>query len=85
VEPARRGRHSTCDAGGGAWRVGPEVLVIGVDLDPAMCRKARAHVAAGGGAMDCSEGRMEDVPLPDAAVDVVLSNGFLNSPSASGA
>jgi SAM-dependent methyltransferase len=61
-----------------AWRVGPEGRVIGVDLNPAMCRKARAHVAAGGGALDCREGRMEEIPLPDAAVDVVLSNGVLN-------
>lgn len=61
-----------------AMRVGPSGRVIGVDLNPAMCRKAKAHAAATGMAMECREGRMEDIPLPDASVDVVISNGVIN-------
>ncbi len=61
-----------------SWRVGPKGKVIGVDLNPAMCLKAQAHAAATGSAMECHEGRMEDIPLPDASVDVVISNGVIN-------
>lgn len=61
-----------------AWHVGPTGRVIGVDLNPAMCRKAETHAAATGAAMQCREGRMEDIPLPDASVDVVISNGVIN-------
>ena len=28
--------------------------------------------------MECREGGMENIPLPDAAVDVVISNGVIN-------
>ena len=34
--------------------------------------------AATGTTMECHEGRMEDIPIPDASVDVVISNGVLN-------
>ena len=61
-----------------AWQVGPTGGVIGVDLNPTMCRKAEAHAAASGMRMACHEGRMEDIPLPDATVDVVISNGVIN-------
>src|SRR2546425_10930753 len=61
-----------------AWPVGPTGPVIGIDLNPAMCRKAEAHAAASGVRMACHEGRMEDIPLPDASVDVVISNGVIN-------
>jgi SAM-dependent methyltransferase len=61
-----------------SWAVGLEGRVIGVDLNPAMCRKAKAHLKEGGATMDCYEGRIEDVPLPDASVDVVISNGVIN-------
>src|SRR5256886_12552410 len=60
------------------WQVGPTGRVIGVDLNPTMCRKAEAHAAASGVRMACHEGRMEDIPLPDASVDVVISNGVIN-------
>jgi len=52
--------------------------VVGVDLNPAMCLKAQAHAATTGAKMECHPGRMEDIPLPDAAVDVVISNGVIN-------
>ena len=60
------------------WQVGPTGRVIGLDLNPVMCRKAIAHAAAAGTTMQCREGRMEDIPLPDRSVDVVLSNGVIN-------
>jgi ubiquinone/menaquinone biosynthesis C-methylase UbiE len=43
-----------------------------------MCLKAQAHAAATGSSMECHEGRMEDIPVPDASVDVVISNGVIN-------
>ncbi|NIR43313.1 MAG: methyltransferase domain-containing protein [Gemmatimonadetes bacterium] len=58
--------------------VGPTGKVIGIDLNPAMCLKAQAHAATTGTSMECHEGRMEDIPLPDASVDVVISNGVIN-------
>lgn len=61
-----------------SWRVGPTGRVVGVDLNPAMCVKAQAHATAAGTRMECREGRMEDIPLPDASVDVVISNGVIN-------
>jgi SAM-dependent methyltransferase len=61
-----------------SWQVGPGGRVIGVDLNPTMCAKAQAHVAATGMRMECREGSMESIPLPDAAVDVVISNGVIN-------
>jgi SAM-dependent methyltransferase len=61
-----------------SWSVGPTGQVVGVDLNPAMCLKAQAHAAAAGSRMECHEGRMEDIPLPDASVDVVISNGVIN-------
>jgi len=60
------------------WQVGARGQVFGVDLNPHMCAKAEAHAALAGGAMDCRQGTMEDVPLPDASVDVVISNGVIN-------
>jgi SAM-dependent methyltransferase len=59
-------------------RVGSEGVVIGIDLNPAMCDKAQAHVAESGVQMECREGRMEDIPVDDESVDVVISNGVLN-------
>jgi arsenite methyltransferase len=61
-----------------SWRAGPTGKVIGVDLNPSMCLKAQAHAAATGTDMECHEGRMEDIPLPDESVDVVISNGVIN-------
>lgn len=61
-----------------ARRVGPTGKVIGVDLNPAMCEKARANLAEDGAEMECHPGRMEAIPLEDESVDVVLSNGVIN-------
>jgi arsenite methyltransferase len=61
-----------------SWQTGPGGRVIGVDLNPAMCVKAQAHAAATGARMECREGSMESLPLPDASVDVAISNGVIN-------
>jgi SAM-dependent methyltransferase len=60
------------------WQVGPAGRVIGIDLNPAMCVKAQAHAASTGIQMECRQGPMEDIPLPDASADVVISNGVIN-------
>ena len=60
------------------WRVGPSGKVVGVDLNPAMCLKAQAHAAATGNQVECQVGSMEDIPVPTASVDVVISNGVIN-------
>ena len=60
------------------WQVGPTGHVVGVDLNPAMCTKAQAHAATTGLRMDCRQGPMEDIPVPAASVDVVISNGVIN-------
>lgn len=61
-----------------SWRTGPEGKVIGVDLNPSMCIKAQAHAAETGTTMECHEGTMEKIPVPDASIDVVISNGVIN-------
>lgn len=61
-----------------SWQVGRGGKVIGIDLNPAMCLKVQAHAAATGASMDCEVGRMEDIPVPTASVDVVISNGVIN-------
>jgi SAM-dependent methyltransferase len=60
------------------WQVGLTGRMIGVDLNPAMCLKAQAHAAAAGTRMECQKGQMESIPLPDAHVDLVISNGVIN-------
>ena len=59
-------------------QVGPTGKVIGVDLNPAMCMKARENAEEGGAALECREGGMERIPLPDSSVDVIISNGVIN-------
>lgn len=61
-----------------SWSAGPTGKVIGVDLNPSMCLKAQAHAAASGSQLQCHQGSMEDIPLPDASADVVISNGVIN-------
>ena len=72
------GSGAGLDAIVAAWKVGDTGRVIGVDLNPSMCRKARAHAASTGVTMECHEGRMEKIPVPDETVDVVISNGVIN-------
>jgi SAM-dependent methyltransferase len=61
-----------------ARAVGPEGHVIGVDLNPTMCRRARENAGLSGTRLECREGRMEKIPVDDASVDVVISNGVIN-------
>lgn len=61
-----------------SWSAGDSGKVIGVDLNPAMCLKAQAHAAATGARMECRQGRMEEIPVPDASADIVISNGVIN-------
>jgi arsenite methyltransferase len=62
-----------------AWQVGPSGRVSGVDPNPEMRAKAAAHAAAAGlSNVEFVDGRMEDIPIADAAIDVVMSNGVIN-------
>lgn len=59
--------------------VGPAGKVYGLDMTPAMQEKLRRNVAALGAAnVEPLCGDAEEIPLPDACVDVVTSNGVLN-------
>jgi arsenite methyltransferase len=67
------------DAQHAARQVGPTGQVIGVDMTPAMLSVARQAAAeAGLTQLEFREGQAERVPLPDASVDVVISNGVIN-------
>ncbi len=62
-----------------ARRVGPSGYVYGVDMTSEMLQLARANAAqAGATNVELVQGTIEDVPLPDAAVDVVISNCVIN-------
>ena len=62
-----------------ARAVGPAGRVIGVDFLPEMIERAtRAAGAAGLGNVRFVQGEIEALPLPDASVDVVISNGVIN-------
>jgi arsenite methyltransferase len=62
-----------------ARRVGPGGKAYGVDMTDEMLALARANAArAGAGNVEFVKGAIEAVPLPDAAVDVVISNCVIN-------
>jgi arsenite methyltransferase len=63
-----------------ARRVGPEGRAIGLDTLEEMCERGRTHATEAGveGWTDFLQGEMEDIPLPDASVEVMISNGVLN-------
>jgi ubiquinone/menaquinone biosynthesis C-methylase UbiE len=63
-----------------ARRVGPRGRVIGVDMTPAMCGCARAGAELAGlsDRVEVHTGVYEQLPVADASVDVVLSNGVVN-------
>jgi arsenite methyltransferase len=62
-----------------ARRVGPSGRAIGLDMTDEMLELARAN-AAGEGVTNAEflKGYIEDIPLPDASVDVVVSNCVIN-------
>lgn len=63
-----------------AQAVGPSGRVIGLDLLEEMCERGRAHAKEVGvdAWTEFVRGEMEDIPLPDASIDVVISNGVIN-------
>ena len=62
-----------------ARQVGPAGRVIGVDMTPAMLDKARRNAAALGiENIEFREGFIESLPVDDACIDVVISNGVIN-------
>ena len=62
-----------------ARRVGPTGKAIGVDMTDEMLDLARQNASTAGVAnVEFLKGTIEAVPLPDAAVDVVISNCVIN-------
>jgi SAM-dependent methyltransferase len=63
-----------------AREVGPAGRAIGIDLLDEMVERARGHAREAGVEhwTEFRRGEMEDIPLPDASVDVVISNGVIN-------
>ena len=59
--------------------VGPTGQVIGLDMTPKMLDLARANAKKQGVKnVDFRYGYIEDIPLPDASVDVIISNCVIN-------
>jgi arsenite methyltransferase len=62
-----------------ARRVGPTGKAIGLDMTDEMLELARAHARdAGIENVEFVKGYIEEIPLPDASVDVVISNCVIN-------
>jgi SAM-dependent methyltransferase len=62
-----------------ARRVGPTGKAIGLDMTDEMLSLAREHAAdAGVDNVEFVKGYIEDIPLPDESVDVVISNCVIN-------
>jgi arsenite methyltransferase len=62
-----------------ARRVGPSGFAYGVDMTDDMLTLARGNAAkAGASNVEFLKGEIEALPLPDAAVDVVISNCVIN-------
>ena len=62
-----------------ARRVAPGGRVYGLDMTPEMLQLARDNAAkAGVDNVEFLQGYLEDIPLPDASVDVVISNCVIN-------
>ena len=62
-----------------ARRVGPTGMAYGLDMTPEMLELARKNQAESGLAnVEFLQGTIEDIPLPDDSVDVVISNCVVN-------
>ena len=62
-----------------AQMAGPSGRAIGVDMTPAMLDRARQSADAMGLAnVELHESLIETLPLPDASVDAVISNGVID-------
>jgi SAM-dependent methyltransferase len=73
------GSGSGTDALLASLLVGTSGCVIGLDLTHAMREKLRVNArTAGADNVNVMEGSAEEIPLPDASVDIVTTNGVLN-------
>lgn len=79
--------HTVLDIGSGSGtdaliaglRAGPGGVVHGLDMTAAMLEKFAVNIERMGAQnVHPLEGNAEEIPLPDASVDVVTSNGVLN-------
>lgn len=62
-----------------AKMVGPEGRAIGIDMTTAMIERARENAAKGGYTnVEFYQATIDQIPLPDASVDCVISNCVLN-------
>jgi SAM-dependent methyltransferase len=62
-----------------AKQVGPEGRVIGLDMTTDMIKLARRNAKKLGATnVEFRYGEMEDIPLPNASVDVIISNCVIN-------
>jgi len=63
-----------------AHEVGPTGRAIGIDLLDEMVERATANAREAGvdGWTEFQRGEMEDIPVEDGSVDVVISNGVIN-------
>jgi arsenite methyltransferase len=83
VEPGAVVLDLGCGAGTdlliAAQMTGPTGRVIGVDMTAAMLQRGRASADAMGlGNVELHESLIESLPLEDASVDVVISNGVID-------
>jgi arsenite methyltransferase len=83
LSPGERVLDLGCGAGTdslvAAQMVGDGGRVIGIDMTPEMLAKARVAAAELGAAnVEFVEGEIEQLPLPDESVDVVISNGVID-------
>lgn len=84
VEPGETVLDHACGAGMdlllAARCVGSTGRAIGIDMTPAMvsCTRAAAEQAGLEEWVEVYQGFYEELPVPDASVDVVISNGVLN-------
>ena len=73
------GSGSGMDVFFAAMEVGDSGHVTGIDMTPAQLAKADAlRTASGFGQVTFIDGHIDAVPLPDASVDAVISNGVIN-------
>ena len=73
------GSGAGVDAFLAAREVGPEGRVIGVDMTPSMIDRARENAAKGDYSnVEFRLGEIEHLPVPDASVDVIVSNCVVN-------
>ncbi len=84
IHPGETVLDHACGAGTdlllAARRVGQRGRAIGVDMTPGIRAQAERAAAAAGLAavVEVRAGLMEDLPVADASVDVVISNGVVN-------